>query len=135
MDEQDQSLNTTIKNIAQTFFKTLADIANLASAEAILAGKSLITIIQLTVIIKLLAIITWLSICGALAFYLASLQLSWAVVFLAIAALNFIALLCSYLMQLKLRKNLYFPATRRQLRRSVGKDVSNEQSSTESQVS
>lgn len=135
MTAEDYSLSANIKNIAQTFLKTITDLALLASTEARLAGESIIKIIQLIVIIKILAIITWLSLCGAVAFYVVSLNFSWIVAFLAVAGLNLIALVLAYLMQLKLKKNLYFPATRRQLRSSVGKDTSHAQSEMESKAS
>lgn len=132
-DENNYSLIDTLKKFAQTFFTTIADVASLAGTEALLAGKSLINIFQLIVIMKILAIITWGCLCGALAIYIAALVHNWSIALLALAALNFIALMSAYLMQLHLKKNLSFPATRRQLQNS--KDHYNEKSEMESKIS
>lgn len=133
--EEQESIISIVKNIAQTFLLTITDLANLAGNEALLAGKSFFKIIQLTAVIKILSIITWLNICGAIAFYVVSIGLSWALALLIIAAINFIALLCASLMALKAKKNLTFPATRRQLRFHTDKDISHGQFKKESQMS
>lgn len=136
MDEENNfSIVATLQSLAQTFFKALADAASLVGAEALLAGKSLINIVVLIVVMRILAIITWLCLCGSLAVYLAQLTQSWSISLLALALVNFIALFAVYLMQLKLKKNLSFPATRRQLLNSVDKGPYHEQPKIEGEVS
>lgn len=123
-------LGTSIMNVAQTIIKMISDLAALAGTEALLAGKSIITILQLVVVIKVLSIITWLALCSAAISELIYLGYTWAFSFLMLALLNFSLLLLVFIMQIRLKRNLTFPATRRQLRQSFTRDIGDEQIKT-----
>lgn len=110
-----QSLRELFNSLTHTFFKTIKDLGCLARAEARLAGKSLIHILLLTIVIRILAIITWISLCGALGFYLFYLLNNWALSFLIIAIVNGVLLGLTAWTILQKKKNLLFSATRRQL--------------------
>lgn len=115
MENNNQSLIETLKNITQAYFNVAKDTASLAGAEARLAGKSLINIVALLSFLKYLVVVTWLSICSILALYLISLQYSLLVAFSAVTLLNVLAIIITVSLLLKAKNRLSFPATRRQL--------------------
>lgn len=109
------SLSENIKNLTQAFFNLIKDTLKLAGAEAQQTGKSIVQIGILLPLIRIIAVITWLSICGVIALYLISLQYTWLFAFCCLALLNFTLLVTLGLLLLNAKKYLGFPATRRQL--------------------
>lgn len=132
-----QSLTDTIKSLTQAFFKTVKDTASLAGAEAKLAGKSLINIALLLIVLRALAFLTWISICAVLALYLLSLGYTWLTALAAVTLLNVIAIAVVVVGLLRLKRNLSFPATRRQLQagNNFDQDFYNEQTKIENKIS
>lgn len=104
-----------IKNLAQMYLNRLGNIAQLASLEAQLARKTLATIVFLFLILAFLLISTWMSLLLLLFIYLISLHYSLLFASSVIVGLNIILLLVIVLYLQKIKKNLFFPATRRQL--------------------
>lgn len=138
-DNQHTLLEIVI-NLIQNFFKTVKSIGHLASAETQLAKKTLLNIITLWVILRIFLLTTWLSFCGVIALYLTSLGYSLLFALSIICLLNFLVVLSIVLTILKIKTNLSFPATRRQIQLintniDPHKDFNNEQPSIENKTS
>ncbi len=110
------SIFAIIKNVAQSFFKLVIDLKNLAAAEAKLAMQSLVNLIILAVVGLLLAITTWICILAMVVASLVSIHVSWLSSFFVVALLNVLALCIVGLYIVRMKNNLTFQATRRQLR-------------------
>ena len=117
-NENSSSLTGLIKNLASTFFKLVSDMTRLAKMEAELAGKSLVNIIILTFLLGSLLTSTWLCISALIAFALVSLQLGWLVSLAIVTLLNILLMVAIVVVIVSKKKNLSFPATRRQLQRT-----------------
>jgi predicted membrane protein len=115
--EEKNSLNifAIVKNLTQTFFKLVTDLKNLAAAEAQLAISSLATMVFLYVLGALLSLTTWLSILGMIIASLIAFHFSLLFAFFFVTLLNVIAVGLIALYILRMKENLKFKATRRQL--------------------
>lgn len=116
-DKKALSLIKIFKNLIQAYVQRITDITHLASLEARLAIKTLITISILCLVIVLFAISFWLNLLLVFYLYLVSLHYSFLASAIFILGLNFVAILVTYLVIRKIKKNLFFPATRRATRR------------------
>jgi hypothetical protein len=97
-----------------SYFKRLMNLLRLAKLEAQLAGKTFWQLLLLCFIFSGLLLSAWLSILGLLFVFLLSFHLSWLLIFSLIVLLNFFLLLVIGLFIMYLKKNMLFPATRRQ---------------------
>lgn len=104
-----------ILNLISAYVKRFADISRLTVLEAKLAGITLIKITILIYIMSLLLFSTWLCILLVLFMYLISLHYSWLFASSLITIVNFVLLILVTFFVLKLKRNLLFEATRRQL--------------------
>lgn len=111
-----------VKNLALYYLKRLDNVARLASLEARLARKTIAALTLLIIVMGFLLISTWASLLLLLFVFILSLHYSMLVASLVIVVLNLILLLALYLYMGKIKKNLFFPATRRQLSNIVSKD-------------
>ena len=115
--EEKSSLSfiTIIYNLSQTFFRLVGDITRLARTEAHLAVSSLIRLVLLSLLAGLLLLTTWICILGAVIASLVAIHFSWLTSFLFVTLLNMLLLTTLFLYIKKLKKNLTFQATRKQL--------------------
>ncbi|EKD72617.1 MAG: hypothetical protein ACD_45C00623G0003 [uncultured bacterium] len=108
------SLSDTIKNIIMlvpNIINILSNVIALVNLETRIAGKTIVAILTLAVIYATLLTATWLSLLAILVVYLVSLQWSLLVSLLIALALNIVCLLVIGLILLRMKKNLFFPAT------------------------
>lgn len=110
-------LSEIIKNIVQIFFKLIKDYKRLITAEMQLAGKSLFNILILSLGIIAVLTTTWICLLGILIFYLRLWQWGWVSSLLIASGVNISVLLCLAWVMLKMKANLSFQATRRQLQK------------------
>lgn len=104
-----------LKDLLQAYLKRLSDLSELAGLEAKLAGRTLITLVLLGVLMVFLILSTWFSLLLLLFVFLIYLHCSLILASSIITGLNVVALVILYFSMVKIKKNLYFPATRRQL--------------------
>jgi hypothetical protein len=106
------------KSLAQlweTLITTMSDIFSLAVLETRLAGRSLVIILTLFLIMLFLLTTSWFFLMAAAAFWLTTLGLSWGLALLCVVGLNILSIVIGFLCILKLKQNLKFKATRKQL--------------------
>jgi hypothetical protein len=115
MSESSLTLKEIITNIIQASIKIITGVMHLTSLEANLARKSFIIIIALIFCLASLLTSTWLSLLVVLFIWLLSMH--WSLLFsaLIIMSLNVIIFTTLLLSILKIKENLLFHATRRQL--------------------
>lgn len=113
-DEQQSGLLSIIKNIIETCFRLVSDLAQLAKLEAQLAGRSLVKILALSFVIGTFITSTWLCILALIVYYL-RLEFSWPITLSLVIVLNLFSLGLIVAAIVTIKKNLFFPATRRQL--------------------
>jgi hypothetical protein len=104
-----------ITNIVVGHFRRVTDLVHLFSLETRLAGRTLIRIIILVVIMIMLIIVTWVCVILILFTLLVAVHFSALSAALMITLLNLILLSVVVISILRIRHNLFFPATRRQL--------------------
>jgi uncharacterized membrane protein YqjE len=102
-------------HLLEAHIKRVSDLLRLVNLEAKLAGKSLLSLIFIAVLMLLLLGSTWLSILGLLFFSLLAAQLSPVISSAIVLGVNILALLLSTWYVQRLIKRMSFPATRRQL--------------------
>jgi len=134
MDEANNNiaLKEIVSNIIQTYFKTIKDTAHLMGIEAKFAAKNLLSIFILSILFQSFLIISWICLCGLLLIYFMSLE--WGVLYslFIVTLINFISVIIIGVSLLKLKKNVAFAATRRQLFPVPNsKDLSNEYPASE----
>lgn len=117
-DESKVSLSQLVNNWARTFFKLLSDMAQLVSLEAQLAKRSLVTIVILLIVLACLLMTTWMSLLALIVAFFLYLHFTLVTSVLIIVLLNIFLIIGVYAFILKLKEDLFFPVTRRQLRLS-----------------
>jgi hypothetical protein len=115
-NESDLTFIGVLKNLAHTFVRLMGDLASLAQTEAKLAGQSVVSIFFLCFIIGSSITATWLSLSGLLLACLMYFHFSWIAAFSILTMLNLVVLMIICVTILKLKNNLSFRATRRQIR-------------------
>lgn len=110
------SLFRLIKQIMHSGFSLASDLLTLARLESKLAKQSLTRIIALLFLAAILLFSTWFYFLVFLVIYLVSLHINLLISLSLITLLNIVLLfiVCIYIS--KLRANLFFPVTRRQLK-------------------
>ena len=117
-EKRKSSLGKTLINLAlliPSLFSLLCNITTLIRIEARLAGRSLVIIIGLLMLLGTVLVSTWFCILALLFIYLTSLQLSTAVSLLIILLLNILTIVLITSMAFRHKKNLLFPETCRQI--------------------
>lgn len=112
----EENLTTTVKELGKNLTTIISEVLEILSLEARLAGKSLLIILALLVVAGLVVITTWLLFMAALVFLLIHVSVSSLTAVLAVIGFNIILLGGIILLIKKLHRNVYFPATRRQLK-------------------
>lgn len=92
----------------------------LVELDARRAGKSLITISVLALILVFLLTSIWICLLGMVLIGLLSLKLSWIVSLLIIMGINILLFIIMGLIIVRLKNKLFFPKTRRLLRNVSG---------------
>jgi|GEM_PF-4922356 len=115
-EKSNLSFMTIITNLSQTFFKLVGDVTRLACTEAQLAASSLVHISLLYLLIGFLSVTTWSCILGIIIASLVSIHFSWVASFSIVTLLNILLLIIAFLAITRMKKNLTFEATRKQLR-------------------
>lgn len=116
-NESSPYLSEIIKNTVQIFLKLINDYKRLISAEMQLAGKSLINIFILALLMLVILITTWMCVLGIAIFYLRLWDWGWIASLLWVMGLNLMVLCILVWWIFKLKANLSFKATRRQLQK------------------
>lgn len=120
MDESNHTnVITVIIKLIQAHLKRLSDILHLASLEAKLAVKTSFSLAALFFIVCILLTSSWLSLLFLLCSFILSLGYSLLFSALVIASLNILLLIISCLIIWKLKQNLFFPATRKEIHHAV----------------
>jgi hypothetical protein len=116
MDNQEQpSLLMSMLHLIQAYLNRLSDIMHLASLEARLALKTLVSLTLLFFFLFILLLSSWLSVMMLL--FVTLLSWHYSLIFSAaiITVLNLSLLIIGTLYSLKLKRNLFFPATRKHI--------------------
>lgn len=114
-----------IINIISAYIDRVIDIIHLAELEIRLALRTLIGILILSLVLLILLSSTWLCFLFLTFIYLISQHFSWLLSAFIITMLNVVLITLIVFSILRMKKNLSFPATRRQL-----KSIENGQTST-----
>jgi hypothetical protein len=116
MEEENKvSFTGLVTNLFQTSFKLVSDTVSLANAEAHLAGRSLKDIAILSFFLAALLSTTWFCVIALIVCYLVMLHFSWLAALSIVTLFNLVLMVVIGVVMLKLKHNLTFPATRRQL--------------------
>jgi hypothetical protein len=102
-----------IINLISAYFKRLNDLIHLAGLEARLAVSTFVTIIVLFFILFVLSISTWLCILYGLFIFLVALHFTWLFSAAMLILLNLALIVATVSAILKMKNNLFFPATRK----------------------
>jgi hypothetical protein len=116
MTNTKSNIFSATKDIISGYFERWCDVATLAKLETKLAAQ---TAIKITIIIYLLGFFlasTWISVLAILFLYFVALHFSWLFSAAMILLLNLFVVSGLILYILGIRRNLYFQATRRQLK-------------------
>jgi len=105
--------------LIQAYLAHLSDMAHLFNLEAKLAVKSLVIIIALAFVMSLLLLSSWLSAMTLLFVVLLDFDFSKLTAATVVTLVNLIVLATLYACTLRLRKNLLFAATRRQIAKTL----------------
>jgi hypothetical protein len=120
MDSQSElPLSKVLENIVKSFFKIFSDIGSLAKAEARLAKQSMVRIFFLSVLLFTLLTTTWLCFLGLTVAYLMYLKFSLLMSLFIVTALTALLAMMVGLIILRLKNNLFFRATRRQINQTT----------------
>lgn len=114
--EKNPNLLSIIAKLAVAHINRLVNIFQLAGLEARLAIKTLINIIVLLFIMLFLAICTWFFFMLTIFYYLISIHFSAIFAAGILTILNFIFILLIGFLILKMKRNLFFPLTRKHIR-------------------
>jgi uncharacterized membrane protein YqjE len=116
MDSQNElPLSKILENIFRSFFKIFSDLGSLAKTEARLAKQSMISIFFLAIALVTILTTTWLCLLALIVAYLISLKFSLLFSLLVVTVLNILIVVLICLVMLRLKNDLFFKATRKQL--------------------
>lgn len=113
--KKSKNIFNIFKNLAFGHMRRLVDLFYLANLEARLAGKTLSTMMVMAVLMLFLLSSTWLSFLFLIFFVFLYFNFSQLFAAGMLFLLNLILILSVYIYVKMIRKNLSFPATRRQL--------------------
>ena len=111
------NLFSIIVNLIEAYIEQVKDFTHLIGLEADLAGKTLIEIIILLLALAFFLFPSWLCLQVLLFFYLLTLHYSYVMAALFVALFNLFLVVSCFLTIIKIKKYLFFPATRKQLSR------------------
>lgn len=117
MQSREESLGiiSSFKNLINYVFSYFTDLALLAKLEAQLAKKSFLQICLLGLIAFVILLSSWMGICALLVASGIALGLNLIVSLLVTIGINFVILFLIACSIVKLKRNLYFSATLKQL--------------------
>jgi len=99
-----------------TLFGFVGNFFALVEIEARLAGRNLVTLLVLYLMLGSLLTSLWLCLLGLLFLYLITVQSSWALGLMIILVFNLLFLIIIGIIMIRLKNNLLFPETRNLLR-------------------
>lgn len=111
-----------VERIWKESLDLIQDIFELFMLEIKLAGKSLVNIAVLLLVMVVLLLTTWFGLLGALIFWLVNMHFNLALLLVAASAINLLAAILVGVFVLKNTRNLQFPETRKQLGLNRGED-------------
>ena len=120
--QQDITLTETISSLRAALAAFVDKTLRLLMLESRLAALSLSTMLLLAVVVALLLVSAWLLVLAASAFWLVGLGWAWELALLAGAGLNILLTFPVMHLIRYLSRQLTFPASRRQLKRSLAPD-------------
>jgi hypothetical protein len=97
--------------------RAITHVFHLIESESRLAGKYLLLFLIYGVMFGLLITFTWLCLLAMLCVYLISLQMSWLVALFIIFIINLLLLTVVTLLILNIKKEVFFPQSRKLLHR------------------
>ncbi|MBI3898459.1 MAG: phage holin family protein [Gammaproteobacteria bacterium] len=107
-----------ITNAISSARDVLTNFVELATLELRQAGHTLMWLVAIGIVVGFAIIGTWTALMVMLALWMVSLGVSWLAAFAGVASLNLLLAIGGVLVAFKLSRNLLFPATRRQLRKT-----------------
>jgi hypothetical protein len=113
-EENNQSIVGIVIGLFQTLRSMMREIAGLAVLESRLAVKSLLLIISLFFLVGFFLFSTWVCLLAAFSAWLVTLKLSWWLALIFAALLNIVLIVLMLIVIKIFRRNLAFPATRKQ---------------------
>lgn len=113
------SLSETVSALSQNIIVALKEVFELACLEGRLAGRSLLTILAVVITISFLAVTTWIFLLAALTYFLTTIGLGWQWSLLLMVVLNLLLIFLLTMLIVRLRHDLSFSETRRQLNINV----------------
>lgn len=122
-----QTIGNTIVKIVMlipTLFGLITKISTLIGFEARLAGRSIVVLLILSLVVGSLLTTIWLCVLAILSFYLISWHWSWVQSFVFIAMLNILLLILIGFIMSRVKENLTFPILRKQLRHMMTREDS-----------
>ncbi len=120
MEEDNNSNILTVSiELIQAYLAHMSDMAHLFNLEAKLAMKSLVIIIVLAFVMSLLLLSSWLSAMTLLFVALLDFNFSKLAAAAVVALVNIVVLASLFAYTRRLRKNLLFAATRRQIAKTL----------------
>lgn len=130
--EKKTSLIPILVNLAQAYLKRLCDVIELASLEARLAVRTLFSLAILFFVACILVFSSWLCLLFLAFLYLVSLQYTPLFAASIITLMNVVLLLTCGIYIWNVKRNLFFPATRKQLygANNADKELLHEQTKT-----
>ena len=120
--QQDITLTETISSLRAALVAFVDKSLRLLMLESRLAALSLSTMLLLAVVVASLLVSAWLLVLAASAFWLVGLGWAWELALLAGAGLNILLTFPVMHLIRYLSRQLTFPASRRQLKRSLAPD-------------
>lgn len=102
-------------NLVRLRVRRVTDLVQLIGLETKLAGRTLVRIIILMFVMIVLIIATWIAILVMIFTFLIAFHFSALTAAIIITLLNLILLIAVIIAILRIKENLFFPATRRQL--------------------
>ena len=135
-EEEMQDLGKILKDFIQTSMKLVEDVFHLAGAEARLAAYSLRALIFLSFLLCALLVLTASCFLASVVVCLMALKVSLMMSFLIATLLSISMVLLVMGLMLRMKQNLFFPATRQSLRtiREINKGGLDDEITTKNQT-
>lgn len=114
-NENQESLTQATAKLFQAGIALVLELWELAALELRLAGKSLISIVMLSIFLAILVFVLWIFLMAVCVAWLVSLQLTWTIAFLIIALGHMIAIFVILGLLARAKYRLTLPETRKQL--------------------
>lgn len=115
MENNNQTLIEIINNLNHECIQLIRNFTRLAKAELLLACKSTYKIIILFIVLIFSSLVAWLGICGIIGISLVYYDIHRLCFLSIITVLNLVIVIITYTFIVKLKNDLTFKATKRQV--------------------